>query len=682
MIGSACLLRVFQYRMRHSEIVFLRFYITKNDRLILASEVGVVDVDPAQVAYKGRLQPGKILLVDFDEQRVVSDSELKAKYMAKYPYASWAKQVPILKKYLVEEFVSDGRMVETLLTENLVEGECVESLMSPGDELPRGASATSIGRVGADSSMDALHVEKWRSIQIPMLTLFGYTYEKIDLILRPMALSATEPLGSMGNDTPLACLSRLPRQPFDYFMQLFAQATNPAIDPLREANVMSLECPIGPEANLLQVSSAACRNRCFLDEPVLCAQRFRILQKMPAFQEAITSLDITYGSSSDVNRQRWSQKVAEDSTALEMRLDQLCQEAEAAIKVDGASLLVLTHRRVGPDTIPINSLLACATLHQYLVERKMRSEVAIVCEVGDCFEIHHFALLLGYGADAVYPYIAYLALTRCHKPTHASELGLVTKIENYRKAVHQGLLKVMSKCGISCLQSYKGAQLFQAVGVSGKVIDKCFAGTDYVLSGVGFDIFHIDAVRLHSMAFQQLRLPPLVDEASRELPDYGIRFLVLAESKCCLPSDFLEDLPNRVFFRRSVYFRVCPGEYHFRSVDHQNEFHMNSPDVIAKLQQAARSNSKVSRGISLWVPAVRAVEVTTEDQFSKGIFLQNWSMLVDAEIPRKPSGSTPSTRIRSRSRRRSGGSWSSVSLTRRVSRVRWTWSRWSLPRRS
>ncbi|CAD7926607.1 unnamed protein product [Amoebophrya sp. A120] len=541
-----------------------RYYITQDDRLILASEVGVVDVDPQLIVSKGRLQPGKILLVDFDEQRVLPDTELKEKYANKYDYVDWLRNVPHVSKHLEKSteksnnltLISDARIVEELLTSS------EDSDLGPTPTGQHGATASSLDKnqqlrtVDSHSSFasEAAAEKQWSSMEIPYLTLFGYTHEKVEMILGPMALSGAEALGSMGNDAPLACLSRLPRSPFDYFYQLFAQATNPAIDPLREANVMSLECPIGPEGNLLQVSPQSVRHRCFLDEPVLDPERFRVLQKMPCL-ESYAVLDLTYSSTSthDVGRQQWNQKAFENDTVLELRLAQLCNEAEAAIKIDGVSMLVLSHRLTSPETIPIASLLAVGILNQFLVERKLRSEVAIVVEGGDCFEIHHFALLLGYGADAVFPYMAYLALQRCRRPKYTQDFSLATKIENYRRAVHQGLLKVMSKCGISCLQSYKGAQLFQAIGISNKVVNKCFTGTDVALQGVGFDIFHLDAVRLHTIAFQQMRLPPLVDEESRELPDWG--------------------------------------EYHFRSVGEQNEFHMNSPDVIAKLQQAAKTNS-------------------------------------------------------------------------------------------
>eukprot|EP00396_MALV-II-16_sp_LP-1_P000072 gene72-341_t len=742
-----------------------RYYVTRDERLILASEVGVVDLDPAELVEKGRLQPGKILLVDWERGRVVEDRELKAMYASKHPYAEWTRHVPSVRDFLPlasrqghhcqsgaggsppsptsngntlvgsgnsssagnaatpvsarvpdaaaadssnsnnnnhhifhkasktnspdrfpgekkqEEPSAGGQDAESKdLTASLAAGNAVPSVLiiavnsqpvlnssnrggeggpaqsaSAGDALcavledakpdahvvadllthwdeehpsynyaygghdaQGGHTApygnTSNGEVGLGRAVDRCYVgvggttpphyadnqtydrstperqaERWKGMEIPVLTLFGYTHEKVEMILRPMAQSSNEPLGSMGNDAPLACLSRLPRAPFDYFYQMFAQATNPAIDPIREANVMSLECPIGPEGNLPQVSAAACASRVFLDEPVLDFRRLQVLQRMPGFRGQCV-LDLSYAASANVAQQQWNPQAVEEATALELRLDQLCQEAEAAIRAYGATLLLPTHRHVhqhpegeayfsrgganagtttgpppgvGPQNrrktapdqqiLPLSSLLAVGALHEYLIRQKLRTEVAIVVEAADAFEIHHMACLLGYGADAVYPYMAYLALQRARQKKLVSPIPLHRKIDNYRRAVHQGLLKVMSKCGISCLQSYKGAQLFQAVGLHARVIQKCFNGTDCALSGVGFDIFHTDALRLHAMAMRPLRLPPLVDESCAELPDWG--------------------------------------EYHFRSVDQNNEFHMNSPDVIAKLQEAARQNS-------------------------------------------------------------------------------------------
>eukprot|EP00930_Biecheleria_cincta_P019755 TRINITY_DN1500_c0_g2_i1.p1 TRINITY_DN1500_c0_g2~~TRINITY_DN1500_c0_g2_i1.p1 ORF type:complete len:2429 (-),score=434.34 TRINITY_DN1500_c0_g2_i1:360-7646(-) len=491
-----------------------RFYITKDNMLVLASEVGVVDVEPQNVQFKGRLRPGKMLLVDFREGRLIEDDELKAKYASRLPYDEYLKANALeVAKLLPRETPDEMQLIEELLDENL--------------------SITS-----KDDPVIQQHL-------LPLLRLHGFTYEKMDMLISPMARAGHEPLGSMGQDMPLACLSQLPRQAFDYFVQLFAQATNPAIDPIREANVMSLLCPIGPERSLLESGPKSC-SRIFLDEPVLCPQRFNLLCELAAFEHSV--LDISY-TLNEQSRARRADRTITGRSPLKERLHHICKEAEAAITGDQASILVLSHRRAGPDRVPVNSLLAVGALHQHLIAVKLRTKVAIVVEAADAFEVHHHCLLLGFGADAIYPYLCYLSLLR----VRGTEAPLQTRIANYRDAAHFGILKVMSKMGISCLQSYKGAQLFQSIGVGKEVMDTCFAGCKNVLQGVGFDVFAVDALRFHKAAYPNRQLPPLVDNDVEELEDQG--------------------------------------EYHFRAINN-TEMHTNTPDIIFKLQEAARSNSK------------------------------------------------------------------------------------------
>lgn len=488
-----------------------RFYLTTDGRLILASEVGVVDIASEEVTFKGRLRPGRMLLVDFREGRLIDDAELKMRYAKKLPYTEYLNRFSLeLKDHLPPEPENDKVLVDELME----------------DEAPEGQQL-----------MQQL---------LPLLRLFGYTYEKMDMLISPMARTAHESLGSMGQDMPLACLSRLPRQAFDYFVQLFAQATNPPIDPIRESNVMSLACPIGPEVGLLSPAPQSC-HRVFLDEPILCQRRFAALLELEEYPHTV--LDITYACNEN-SRARRADRAISGRNLLKERLDQICKEAVAAITGDKVSILVLSHRRSGQDRVPVNSLLAVGALHHHLISNRLRTSVAIVVESADAFEIHHHCLLLGFGADAVYPYLCYLSLLR----VRCTELSLQKRIANYRAATHEGLLKVMSKMGISCLQSYKGAQLFQALGLGKDIIKKCFADCHWVLDGVGFEVFAQDALRLHKTAFPSRRqLPPTVDEEVEELDD--------------------------------------PGEFHFRSI-HESEMHTNTPDVIFKLQEAARTNSK------------------------------------------------------------------------------------------
>jgi len=492
-----------------------RFYITTDQRLILASEVGVVDVPDEQVSYKGRLRPGKMLLVDFKEGRMIEDTELKMRYATARPYAEYLADHSIDIKARLAEAPEETRLLEDLLDEDIA---------APVD---------------------------YKVIQhriLPLLKYFNYTYEKMEMLVAPMVKEGHEPLGSMGQDMPLACLSRLPRMPFDYFSQLFAQATNPPIDPIREANVMSLVCPIGPERNLLEPAPESCR-RIFLDEPILCQRRFNAVLELEAdgFPRAV--LDMTYPLTEGNSRARRADRAISGRSLIKERLDQICKEAEAAISVDGAAILILSHRRAGEDRIPLNSLLAVGALHQHLIAAKLRTHVAIIVEAADAYEVHHFCLLLGFGADAVFPYLCYLSLLRIR----GCDYPLDKRIENFRHAAQFSILKVMSKMGISCLQSYKGAQLFQAIGLGKDVIERCFAGCKWVLNGVGFDILAQDMLEFHNQAYPARGpLPPLVDVDVEELDDFG--------------------------------------EYHFRSIA-DSEIHMNTPDVIYKMQEAARENS-------------------------------------------------------------------------------------------
>nr|ATC20501.1 symbiodinium glutamate synthase [Tridacna squamosa] len=494
-----------------------RFYITKDQRLILASEVGVVDVPPEEVQFKGRLRPGKMLLVDFAEGRLIEDTELKMRYATKKPYGDFLKNNSVeLKDRLGPEPKSDAALIEELLEEE-------------------------------QGSLDATDLTTINKRVLPLLKYCGYTYEKMDMLIAPMVKTGAEPLGSMGQDMPLACLSKMPRQPFDYFSQLFAQATNPPIDPIREANVMSLMCPIGPERSLLEPSPDACR-RVFLDSPILCPRRYNAIFGLEADGFPTVVLDMTYGLNESTSKARQADRAIRGNNLLKERLDQICKEAEAAILGDGAAVLVLSHRKAGQSRVPVSSLLAVGALHQDLIAKKLRAKVALIVEAADAYEIHHFCCLLGFGCDAIYPYLCYLSLLR----VRGCQLPLNKRIENFRSGSDSGILKVMSKMGISCLQSYKGAQLFQAVGLDKEVISRCFTGCKFVLNGAGFNIFSQDAMELHKLAFPERPVPALVDEEVEELDDFG--------------------------------------EYHFRSI-HETEIHMNTPDVIYKMQEAAKTNS-------------------------------------------------------------------------------------------
>ncbi|EEQ99949.1 conserved hypothetical protein, partial [Perkinsus marinus ATCC 50983] len=480
------------------------FMITEDGLFVLSSEVGVVDVEPSEVVQKGRLGPGRMILVDTKQGRVVLDSEIKDTFSRIAPF----------KNFLQQAVFIDAESTKRIT---------VDDYGSKGKGIPITLEVLDIAEVAVTEQ----------------LVMHGYVAEMLDMILGPMARVGQEPLGSMGHDAPLACLSRLPLSSFYYMQQLFAEATNPAIDPLRESIVMSLECPIGPQllscdeqcerADFERPHALACgpnpARRVVLDEPIL---------------------DFS------------------GACALESRLHDICEEAEAAVH-DGAGILILCDRRAGPSRVPVDALLAVGAVHHRLIKCRLRSQTAIIAEVGAVSSIHQMCCLLAFGADAIYPYLAYAALTRVRpssmgvaRDSTVVEMSLNKMVKNYRAAAHAGILKVMSKMGISCLSSYKGAQLFQCIGLAPDVRNLCFDACLSSLGGVGFRALQEDALRLHTNAYPSRPLPPLVDaETSRyALPEMGM--------------------------------------YHFRSVGNASELHMNAPDVIAKVQESARKDSPIA----------------------------------------------------------------------------------------
>ena len=453
-----------------------RYYLTHDDRVIMASEVGVVPIEPANVKAKGRLQPGRMFLIDFELGRLVPDEELKEDFASRYPYQEWLKQQRFSMKHLDPE------------------------------ELP------------ADWDREQL---------LPRMQAFGYTTETMQFMLLPLIHELRDPVGSMGNDSALACLSDQPRMIYDYFKQLFAQVTNPPIDSIREEIIMSLVCHIGPEGNLLD-STPQHAHRLRMRHPILTNGELKAIAAMNHRGWKSKTIDICFDR-------------AAGSGSLVRTLDRICAEAEAAID-NGFSIIVLSDRGIGPDRIPVSALLACGSVHHHLVTRAKRTRIGIVIETGEAREVHHHCLLVGFGADAINPYLAFEALwqARADGLVNAAQ-GLVA---SYRKGVGKGMLKVMAKMGISTLQSYKGAQIFEALGLADDVVDKCFQGTVSRLKGVGFDVLEDETRRRHAVGY----------------PDSsGLR---------------TSTLPN-------------PGEFHWRS---GGESHSWQPKAIFSLQVAARRN--------------------------------------------------------------------------------------------
>jgi glutamate synthase (NADPH/NADH) large chain len=458
-----------------------RYYVTHDDRVIMASEVGVLPVDPANVKEKGRLQPGKMFLVDFEQGRIIDDEELKDEIATARPYAKWLR----------EERISLAEL-------------------EPNQE-PHGFDPDSL---------------------LPRMQAFGFTVESMQFMLLPMIREKRDPVGSMGNDAALACLSDEPRLLYDYFKQLFAQVTNPAIDSIREEIIMSLECYIGPEDNLLE-STERHAHRLLVPHPILTNEELAALKHLDHRGWRTKTIDITY------DRQR-------GAAGLEATLDRICQEAEAAID-DGYSLIVLSDRAIGQQRVPLSSLMACGAVHHHLVSATKRTQIGIVIETGEAREVHHHCLLIGYGADAINPYLAFEALwAACRDGLMPKEYDDDRIVASYRKAVAKGMLKVMAKMGISTLQSYKGAQIFEAVGLRDEVIQRCFSGTPSRIQGVDFKVLAEEALHRHELGFPA--------------SDYNGRLPVLEN----------------------------PGEFHWRA---EGERHMWDPQSITDIQVAGRTNS-------------------------------------------------------------------------------------------
>jgi len=448
-----------------------RYLVTHDGLIIMASEAGVLPVKPEEVKQKGRLQPGKMLLVDTAEGRIVADKELKQRLYSRNPYQLWIKENQITLDSLPEPPREHGIDHETLL-------------------------------------------QRQRA--------FGYTDEDLRMILAPMAEKGEEPVGSMGTDTPLACLSDKPQPLFHYFKQLFAQVTNPPIDPIREELVMSLTSYIGTERNILAETPLHCHTL-KLPHPILTNHDLEKLRRVSQGDFLATTLPMLF-------------PVEDGAKGLERALDQLAKRASLAIK-SGYTLLILSDRGLDSDYAPIPSLLALAAVHNHLVREETRTQVALIIESGEPREVMHFALLIGYGASAVNPY---LALETLQPAGQNSERA----VANFIKAINKGLLKTFSKMGISTLQSYRGAQVFEAIGLRKLLVDKYFTGTASRIEGVGLDVLAEEAIRKHGHAFQPL------SESDTEL--------------------------------------AVGGNYQFRA---RGEYHLYNPQTIAKLQHAVRRES-------------------------------------------------------------------------------------------
>ena len=480
-----------------------RYYITDDDKCIMASEVGVVHVDPERVIKKGRLQPGRIFLIDFKAGKMIPDEELKTELCQKLPYRKWLTQEKI-------EFEDLPKFSGTIFNE---------------DEL------------------------------IPQLKAFGYTQETMQFMLQPMVTELRDPLGSMGNDAALAIMSDTPRMIYDYFKQRFAQVTNPPIDSIREEVIMALECYIGPEYNLLQATEKNA-NRLKVHHPILSNEELATLKNIDHRGWKAKTIDITYPKSS-----------SEDD--LKKALVRIRQESLKSIN-DGYSLIILSDRLLDQNRIALCSLLAIGNVHHFLINSHTRTKTGLILETGEAREVHHHCLLVGYGADAINPYLAFESLwDRKKKGLLSSIKNSEEIVANYKKAVGKGMLKVMAKMGISTLHSYKGAQIFEAVGLASEVIQECFSGTSSRIEGAGFSVLAEEMNKKHSAAY-----------------------------------------PNQPNSETNVLLN--PGDFHWRR---NGDTHMWDPSTISSLQLAARENDEEA----YWEFAKRTNEENNQNACIRGL---------------------------------------------------------------
>lgn len=420
-----------------------RYCVTEDDRVIMASETGVLPIDPAIIKEKGRLQPGKMFVVDMEQGRIISDDELKQQICSQKPYAEW------LNKYKIRlEELPEPRVMFTHLEHD--------------------------------------QVFKYQKA-------FGYSTEDLDTIIAPMALDGKEPIGSMGTDTPLAVLSDQPQHISSYFKQLFAQVTNPPIDPIRERMVMSLATFAGSNGNLLVEDPLACHSVA-LKQPVLNNHELEKIRSIDTGIFQAKTLQTYFRSDGKPG-------------SLKAGLDRLCRYAVDAVE-DGFEVIILTDRAIDSDHAPMPSLLATAAVHHHLIRKGYRGQVGIIIEAGDVWEVHHFACLIAFGATAINPYLA-LSSIRDMKLTGKlkTELDVDYLKKNYIKAVNEGLLKVFSKMGISTLQSYQGAQIFEIIGLNKKVVDLYFTGATSRIEGMGLDEIAKETLAKHYFAFGKKDIP-------------------------------------------------------------------------------------------------------------------------------------------------------------------------------
>ncbi|MBN9035333.1 MAG: glutamate synthase large subunit [Rhizobiales bacterium] len=459
-----------------------RYIVTDDDRVIMSSEAGALPVADEHIVARWRLQPGRMLLIDLEQGRIVGDEEIKKEIATRHPYKKWVANTQLI--------LEDLKPVA-----------------------PR------------DLRRDVSVLDRQQA--------FGYTQEDLKLLMAPMAATGQEAVGSMGTDTPIAAMSDKPKLLYNYFKQNFAQVTNPPIDPIREELVMSLVSFIGPRPNIFDLVGTSRKKRLEVRQPVLTNADLEKIRSIGHTEDRFDTktLDITYS-------------VTEGAEGMPAAIERLCERAEAAV-AGGYNIIILSDRQIGPDRIDIPTLLATAAVHHHLIRKGLRTSVGLVVESGEPREIHHFCCLAGYGAEAINPYLAFDTLTDMHRrgefPPEVDATEVVTR---YIKSIGKGILKVMSKMGISTYQSYCGAQIFDIVGLKQDFVDRYFTGTSTTIEGVGLEEIAAETVKRHALAFGD-------DPVLRNALEVG-------------------------------------GDYMFRM---RGEAHQWSPEAVATLQHAVRGNS-------------------------------------------------------------------------------------------
>ncbi|VUZ98203.1 glutamate synthase [NADH], putative [Plasmodium vivax] len=555
-----------------------RYSITNYGLFVLSSETGVVDLAYDKITHKGCVYPGKVVLIDFKEKKFLRHEEVLSKFLKEKPYKKWLDHYSIH----LDHIIKPASNLENIRMNAYKYGAILNKECSYGSKEVEEAD-------DLDDPYDESLIKK--------LKAFGYTYDAFNMIISPMVKHAADGLGAMGNDTAFPFLSYLRRNLLYYFQQTFAQVTNPAIDPIREENIMSLMSTLGKEGDILHSTYTNCQ-RIFINGPILNDALYNMLLQLPDFPHIVIDMTVDLsklealmsGESADEIKFDVVKSVSspkrsfhaevssgytfklddykakhnkEDSNKMKIKnnivskylikfIDSVNTKVENAVR-RGSQLIVLSHSNINENRVPIFSILIVGALHKYLLSKNLRTKCSLIVKAGDCFEIHHLAVLLSFGADCIYPFILYESLRFIKYGDNEARLSNQQMISNYRHAANYGILKIMSKNGISTLPSYKGCGLMQPLGISDEILKKCFINVcDSIIGGVTFEFVEKEILKMFYNAYPKRILTLNIKDATEELDDYG--------------------------------------EYHFRSIGN-TQIHMNHPETISLLQKATRTGN-------------------------------------------------------------------------------------------